>query len=105
MPKYIAKFNELYCEWSTVVDAPVSWLMPLDEFKEYYRAQYGENGLRDLPDRLGRVENQGTSAIDGFTPADLFGHNRAGPREGRIRTVERLIALYGPDRPRGSQHA
>lgn len=96
MPKYIAKFGELYCEWSTVVDAPISYLVPLDEFRAYYRAQYGGNGMKDLPDRLARVEMYGTSCLHGQTAADLFSCNRAGANESELRTVAELIAAYGP---------
>lgn len=61
MPRYICKINNKYFEWSTVVDAIVTDLMTLDEFKEYYQQQYGKEGMRDLPDRLERVESKGTS--------------------------------------------
>jgi hypothetical protein len=41
MGRFICKFEDkddvYYLEWSTVVDAPVTFGMSLEEFKEYYR--------------------------------------------------------------------
>lgn len=63
MPRYIVKIAGKYLEWSTVVDAHVTYPMTLDEFREYYKERYGTEGMRDLGDRLGRVETRGTSSF------------------------------------------
>lgn len=56
MGRYILKIKDHYLEWSTVVDAPVTFGMLLPEFKEYYRDEYGRDGYRELKHRLERVE-------------------------------------------------
>lgn len=69
-----------YCEWSTIVDAPVSWVVPLSVFEEHIRYEHGEAGMRDLPERLIRVHERGTSAL--WTDREsLLSNNRAGPKE------------------------
>ncbi len=67
-----------YLEWSTIVDAPVTWGMTLDEFNEYYRHEYGAEGMRRLPDRMARTELKGTSFYLDADVSDTIGHNRAG---------------------------
>jgi len=91
MPRCIAKFdNDLYCEWSTVVDAPVTYGMTLKQLKSYIKRVYGSNGLDELPERLKRVEHHGTSFHDGTTIDDLIRSNRAG-ENGKRATKERII--------------
>jgi len=86
MPRYIAKIDNFYLEWSTVVDAPVTFGMALDEFKEYYRQKHGEIGMTGLADRLARVEQKGVSShLDGSVES-LFAYNRAGPNETCLST-------------------
>lgn len=93
MPKFIVKLDEFYLEWSTIVDAPVSLGMPLSEFQGWYQAKYGSDGMRDLPDRLARVEKTGTSSHNGQTADDLLSGNRAGPDEDEL-TRDELVAAY-----------
>jgi len=98
MPKFLVKLgDEQYCEWSTVVDAPVSSIMTLDGLKAYYRGQYGEEGMLMLPDRLARVERTGCSALSGCTAEELIACNRAGPKEGRLN-LRQIIKLYSEAR-------
>lgn len=61
MRGYIGKVDKRYFEFSTVVDEPVTFLMTKTEFKKYYREQYGEVGMRGLPERLARADETGTS--------------------------------------------
>ena len=76
-----------YCEWSTVVDAPTSWLLPLSLFEEHIQENYGAQGLRDLPAPLARVHKCGTSAL--WTDrASLIAGNRAGPNESELTEAE-----------------
>lgn len=85
MPRYIIKLtrgNEArYLEWSTVVDAPVTYGMTLDDFKNYYLKRYGEEQAERLDERLKRVEATGTSSIGYRDLAELLSGNRAGPNE------------------------
>ena len=90
MPRYIIKIDNLYAEWSTIVDSPISNFMTLDIFKEYYERKYGAEGMVDLPDRLKRVEEFGASY---YTLEGVIGFNRAGKNEKHL-TKEKLLKKY-----------
>lgn len=77
--------------WSTIVDAPVSEPMTLDEFKADYAAQFGSDGMRTLPERLARVEVTGCSSRDGSTFESMVAGNRFGPNETEL-TLEQVRA-------------
>lgn len=98
MPRIICKVNaegrDYYFEFSTVVDAPVNAGMSLEEFTEYYREEYGRRSMEfEFPNRMKRVEEQGTSSTSGDSLEDLICCNRAGKDETRL-TVEQLIDAY-----------
>jgi hypothetical protein len=97
MPRYICKFtNEdqaWYLEWSTVVDAPVTYGMSLDEFKEYYKNEYGRQGLGELETRLERVEVKGTSSLMYDSLDDLISYNKAG-QKGTSLSKQQIIDVY-----------
>ena len=97
MPRYIIKIDEYYLEWSTVVDAPTTYGMPLDEFRDFYRDEYGKSGMGELDQRLKRVEDFGTSSII-VSLEDLLEHNRAGPDETSIGRQE-ILETYCINRP------
>ena len=80
MGRYIIKIDDLYFEWSTIVDAPVTYGMLESELVKYIRDQYGLKGLVGLNDRLMRVKKTGTSA-HGLTLDELIEFNRAGDNE------------------------
>lgn len=94
MGRYIAEFGGKYLEWSTVVDAPVTYLMDEDELRQHVQEQYGQEGLRVLPERMARVAAQGTSAHDGTSKADLLDYNRAGENESHLATEYEMVARY-----------
>ncbi len=102
MPHYIVKLETpkgpRYLDWSTVVDAPVTYGMTLDAFKAWYRDEHGEQGMRTLPARLARVEANGTSDMTPTSAADLLSCNRAGEKEARL-TVAEIIAKYCDEAP------
>jgi hypothetical protein len=93
MGRYIIKIKDYYLEWSTVVDAPITFGMTLDEFKGYYRDEYGKDAMRRLPGRLQRVEEKGISAhdLDGIESLGKF--NRAGPDESTL-TLDEIYQAY-----------
>ena len=93
MGKYIIKINDLYFEWSTIVDAPITYGMTKDELVEHIRWRYGQEGINELPKRLERVEKQGTSA-HGYTLERLIDYNRAGDNE-KCLTIEEIYKKYG----------
>jgi hypothetical protein len=71
-------------EWSTIVDAPVTYGMDEAEFTTYYRSEYGNDGMREFPSRMARVREKGTSAYDDDSwESTALVCNRAGPDETR----------------------
>lgn len=104
MPRYIIKLNDQYLEWSTVVDAPITFGMSLAEFKEHYRSEYGEDGMRCLAERLERVERVGTSEIGAMRIEDTISCNRAGDNDKRL-TKKQIVAKYCPTRPGSDSQA
>jgi len=101
MGRFIVKLHEYYLEWSTITDSPVTFGMTLNEFTEYYKAEYGRHGHRDLKMRLGRVEEHGSSAHEEcYWHPDLFKGNRAGPNETELAEEEiyRAYCLCEPVR-------
>ncbi len=101
MPKYIIKMSgegkDFYLKWSTVVDAPTTYGMSLDEFKEFYRQEYGNQGIQQLPQRLERVERTGCSAYT-KTLDEVLINNRAGDNETEISKAE-IFRKYCLERP------
>lgn len=93
MPRYVCKLDGLYFEWSTIVDAPVTHGMTLDEFKAYYREEYGRSGLDALALRLERVEAVGTSSVIHRDIAEVIEHNRAGVGESCATRAEIIEGL------------
>jgi len=91
MPTHIIKLSEegkdFYLLWYTNVDAPITYGMSLEEFKVFYKKEYGVQEMKKLPQRLKRVERTGCSSrlenID-----DLLIDNRAGKNETEITKTE-----------------
>ena len=93
MGKYIVKLEGKYLEWSTIVDAPITFGMTLEEFRKYYKDEWGRQGMNDLDRRLVRVEEKGTSAFDSESAEDTILLNRAGPKEKSLHHEE-IIEFY-----------
>jgi len=85
--------QDYYLEYSSVVDAPITYGMGLEEFKEYYREEYGRNGSEGLEQRLARVEAKGTSDYSDKGVDDTLVCNRAGKNETRL-TKQQIIEMY-----------
>lgn len=90
MGRCLIKIKDLYFEWSTVVDAPVTYGMTLDELKAYIKEERGNDGLKELPRHLENIDRQGTAMQTNYTLAELVANNRAGENEKRIS----LDAIY-----------
>jgi hypothetical protein len=72
--------------------------MKLDEFREYYRDQYGAHGMDDLGSRLDRAIAKGTSShMDSSGESLMGGFNRAGYRETHL-TIPEIIQIYCVER-------
>lgn len=97
MPRFICKVAEgdqvWYLEWSTVVDAPVTFGMSLEDFKAYYKDEYGRSSLDELEKRLERVEAKGTSSMIHDSAEDVMDWNRAG-KDGSSLSRQQLIDVY-----------
>ncbi len=82
-----------YLEWSSIVDAPITYGMSLYELEKYIQDEYGRQGLEHLAERLVRVDAVGTSA-SGYESIDQFlSFNRAGPNETTF-TKSQIIDWY-----------
>jgi hypothetical protein len=88
--------DDEYVVWSTVVDAPVSFVLSAEEA----RLELAEMGYHYPEDVIERADRRMTSFVaPPYTLDDLIGSNRAGPGETRI-TLHDIRRLYQrPNRP------
>lgn len=93
MGRAIVKVADRYIVWSSVVDAPIATGMTLDELRKWYRDEYGAQGMRDLPARLERVDERGTSMMHHESATDTMWLNRAGKGETRL-TLAQIVDFY-----------
>lgn len=85
--------KDYYLEWSTIVDAPVTWGMSLPLFKRYYKEYNGINGLKRLEQEfLPDIEKNNHNSY-GITVDSLISNNRAGDR-GSSLTKEQIIEQF-----------
>lgn len=103
MGKYIIKLDDYYMEWTTISDAPATFGMSLDEFKEYYQEEYGNKGMEDLPKRLERIEKYGSSSIVPKSAEDVIFLNRAGYNEKTLSRSE-IIEWFCVKQKRPPEH-
>ncbi len=97
MGRAIIKIKDRYFEWSTVVDAPVTYGMTLDELRTYIKEEQGRIGLEDLEANLKRIEEVGTSYR--FTTADeVISGNHAG-LDGTYLTKDQIYDSYAFAKP------
>ncbi len=94
MPRTIIKIKDRYFEWSSIVDAPVTYGMTEEELRQYIEKEYGRRGTEALPERLQRVEEVGTSELGASDIDYTIGCNRAGPQETRF-TAEEIYRKFG----------
>jgi hypothetical protein len=90
MPKFICYYDGWYLDWSTVVDAPVTFGV---RSPEAYAEFYTDGPLTELPARMMRARRQGTSAQFRQTFEELVSFNRAGYRETHL-TLDQIIQIY-----------
>ncbi|MFW6030480.1 MAG: hypothetical protein ACOCRO_09540 [Halanaerobiales bacterium] len=88
MGKCIIKIKDKYFEWSTISDAPVTYGMNKDELQEYIKTEYGNKGLKELPERLKRVKEKGTSWLENINLEDTIKFNHAGENEEYLNKEE-----------------
>lgn len=97
MPRYIVKLSEgdqsWYLDYSSMVDAPTSYGTDLVSFRESYIDYYGKSSIRELDERLERVEQTGTSSRIHESVEDQLSFNRAGKDETCL-TIQQIIDYY-----------
>lgn len=93
MRRYIIKLDGKYLEWSAVIDAPLTDGLSLDKFKEYYKDEYGNFGMSELPSRLERVEENGISAFGHANADHIISGNRAGPNKSKLSKSQIIKAF------------
>lgn len=93
--------EERYLAWSSIVDAPITYGMTLDELQAYHREEYGRRGMADMPDILARLTHGGTSSR-GYTAEAILSCNRAGPNEEQL-TDEQIWDQYCVREPEPSR--
>jgi len=104
MGKFIIKMekegDERYMEWSTIVDAPVTYGLRYDEFLAYYREEHGRRDMDDLLSefgRMARVQKNGTSEHGVESVHDTISNNRAGDKESHL-TYDEIWQKYVVER-------
>lgn len=93
MSRKIIKLGDYYFEYSTVVDAPVTWGMTLKDFEAYYLFEYGRSSIEDFIERMKRVEEKGTSSLTEDGAESTMEYNCAGPN-GKNLTTDEIYKLY-----------
>lgn len=96
MPKFIVKLAEdKFVEWSTIVDAPVTYILSKEGMIEYLDAEYGRASKENNVVRVDRADKTGTSSMMGDDLESIVSGNRAGPKETEISLAE-IIEQYDP---------
>lgn len=96
MPRYLIRLEcpeERFLEWSTIVDAPITYGMDEQELRKWLAFEYGEEGRRTADSRIARCRKKGTSS---YILPDLDSAvfpNRAGPDESEA-TLQEIIQTY-----------
>jgi len=97
MGNFIVRFErqgvERFLLWNSERDAPCGPAMTEKQLEEVIKEEHGNSGLRDLPMRLERAREWGTSRIDGTSAEDACAINRAGPGETEL-TFEEIWKQY-----------
>lgn len=86
--------KEYYLEWSTIIEMPITWGVTLPDFCEYYRWQYGRQGMKELPERLARVEQTGLSSDYPDADMDAMFECSAINQENGIKSREDLLNRF-----------
>lgn len=95
MPSFICHHKGRFNIYSTVSDG-FKWENSVDEAQltEWYTEEYGRRGAEELPPRLQRAKEHGTSSLSWQRSlADLLYTNRAGDN-GKRMTIEDCIKRY-----------
>lgn len=93
MPQFIIHKDGAYNFYTTVADgACYESALTLEQVEELVKFEQGEQGLRELPERLKRAHETGCSGIN-WTLDDCIDSNRCGPDETKM-SREEFITKY-----------
>jgi len=96
MPRFIVRLAEdKYVEWSTIVDAPVTFIVSREQMLQYLDSWHGHSSYAENRARLDRADKNGTSAMSPLSMEELIRENRAGEKEKCI-SLEEIIERYHP---------
>ena len=103
--------QEYYLLWSSVVDAPVTYGLSLEELEDHLREEEGARYMRQVhPRRMERVRRNGNSGYSGYSSGEEFirhqihqerCHELPDDDPGGWWTVEEVIQKYIVERPEG----
>lgn len=87
--------DEKYVEWSSIVDAPVTYIFDRKGMKEWLDAQYGLSSVEENEKRLARADKHGTSMLGPHyeNVEQFITCNRAGENE-EFLTLKEIIERY-----------
>ena len=90
---YVVKLKEdKYVIWSTIVDAPITFILNKEEIIKYLEAMY-PNPKENHQERVDRADQYGTSAQLKMSTEELLQGNRAGPKETEL-SLEEILEQY-----------
>jgi hypothetical protein len=87
MGRAVVKIKDRYFEWSSIVDAPISYGMTFEQLMGYYRYQYGQSGVEGLERDRAKLEETGTT-YRRHTAEEVIDMNRAGENEEKLTADE-----------------
>lgn len=99
MPRFTIKIKDRYFHWSTIVDAPITDGKTIDEFRAWYKEEYGCSGYNE------KLFNRMIDALEKYPAANGNGNpiastmdeaircNRAGKDESYL-TSEQIYEQY-----------
>jgi hypothetical protein len=94
MPHYIIHHNGAYNFYTTIEDGAVfASALTLKQLESYYQEEYGKSGMRELPVRLKRAQEIGTSSRIHDSLRECILCNRAGENESTL-SFDEFVAEY-----------
>ena len=97
MSQIIVHHKNAYNIYGTIADgAYFESALTLKQLKIYIKKEFGEQGLRNLPQRLEMAHQKGTSCISSNSLEDTLLCNRAGKNERHMSTkafIKKFLTL------------
>jgi hypothetical protein len=99
MPRFTIKIKDRYFHWSTIVDAPITDGMLVDEFRKWYIFEYGNSGYNPelfdkmiiMLERFPAVNGNGRAIAE--TLEEAIAGNCAG-KDGEYLTADEIYEQY-----------